>query len=367
VTSSLVAQAALMPWIDRAALCPSPHLEGAVGADARNRGGSKASESRRKLGGTQSALTTMAKAALIRAVGLVQNLIRSRALKVMPVVCAAGLATSAAAGAGFSDITGRVTGLPTNPLLSTVIVLNTHGAIAQIAPPASSGRYRFFLAPGTYLVAAGAASAASAGAHKAHLFLAVSNPVRVRFGKQSTTGLHLKTIKKATDASAAAQIPLEDAIVTVGNIPILDDRAAPTLVGGNVGFHTATILFDLCSRVGTRFVETSPEIVAREKQELALSRAGKLSTPFDFRPLKPGFAISGSLTVTPDTQPGAPPNSDQATFELDATRLGGGGTVVHTKFVDPQTMVGDPRALQGIVDGGAEKFAGAACGRGTPF
>ena len=126
------------------------------------------------------------------------------------------------------------------------------------------------------------------------------------------------------------------------------------------------MLFNLCSRVRTRFVETSPAVVAREKQELALSRAGKLSTPFDYRPLKPEFAITGSLTVAPETEPGAPPNTERATFEMKAARLAGGGVVVDTKLIVPQTKVDDPLVLQQIVDGGVEKFAGAACGRSTP-
>lgn len=224
--------------------------------------------------------------------------------RVVVAVGLAGLLAAAAAGATSSQISGHVTGEPPSPLLSTVLALNTHGVIAQIAPPRSDGRYRFFLSPGTYLVAAGAESAASAGARKAHLFLAISKPIRVRAGKQSSATIHLKRVH-SIKANAAARIPLEDAIVTVGNIPILDDRPAPTLIGGNVGFHTATMLFNLCSRVRTRFVETSPGIVAREKQELALSRAGKLRTPFDYRPLKPEFAITGSLTVAPETEPGA--------------------------------------------------------------
>ncbi len=278
----------------------------------------------------------------------------------------AGLLAAAVAGARSSQIAGRVTGLPPSPLLSTVLALNTNGVIAQIAPPSSSGRFRFFVAPGTYLLAAGAASAANAGAHKAHLFLTITAPIRVRAGTQRTAGIHLKRVPSIA-ARAAARIPLEDAIVTVGNIPILDDRSAATLVGGNVGFHTATMLFNLCSRVRTRFVETSPSIVAREKQELALSKAGKLSTPFDYRPLKPDFAITGSLTVVPETAPGAPPNTQRATFELTATSLHGGGVVTDTKFVVPQTKVDDPQVLQNIVDGGVEKFAGAACGRSTLF
>ncbi len=286
--------------------------------------------------------------------------------RVVVAVGLAGLLAAAAAGATSSQISGHVTGEPPSALLSTVLALNTHGVIAQIAPPRSDGRYRFFLSPGTYLVAAGAESAASAGARKAHLFLAISKPIRVRAGKQSSATIHLKRVH-SIKANDAARIPLEDAIVTVGNIPILDDRPAPTLIGGNVGFHTATMLFNLCSRVRTRFVETSPGIVAREKQELALSRAGKLSTPFDYRPLKPEFAITGSLTVAPETEPGAPPNTERATFEMRATRLAGGGVVVDTKLIVPQTKVNDPLVLQQIVDGGVEKFAGAACGRSTPF
>ena len=286
--------------------------------------------------------------------------------RAVAVVGLTGLLAAAVAGARSSQITGRVSGLPARPLLSTVMALNTHGVIAQIAPPAATGRYRFFVAPGTYLLAAGAATAASAGAHSAHLFLATSAPIRVRAGRQSTSGIHVKRVHSLT-ARAAARIPLEDAVVTVGNVPILDDRAAATLVGGNVGFHTATMLYNLCSRVRTRFVETSPAIVAREKQEVALSKAGKLSTPFDYRPLKPDFAITGSLTVVPETDPGAPPNTQRATFELTATSLRGGGVVTDTKFIVPQTKIDDPHVLQGIVDGGVEKFAGAACGRSTLF
>lgn len=289
-----------------------------------------------------------------------------RLTRAVAAVGLAGLLAAGVAGARSSQIAGRVTGLPASSLLSTVMALNTNGVIAQIGPPTSTGRYRFFVTPGTYLLAAGAASAASAGARNAHLFLAISAPIHVRAGRQSTAGIHVKRVH-AIAARSAARIPLEDAVVTVGNVPILDDRAVPTLVGGNVGFHLATMLYNLCSRVRTRFVETSPAIVAREKQELALSRAGQLSTPFDYRPLKPDFAITGSLTVVPETTPGAPPNTQRATFELTATSLHEGGVVTDTKFIVPQTKIDDPQVLQQIIDGGAAKFAGAACGRSTLF
>jgi hypothetical protein len=305
---------------------------------------------------------------VIRPVRIQQRSLRSvvRMTRVGLAFGLAGLVAAAVAGARSSQIAGHVTGLPRSPLLSTVLALDTQGVIAQIAPPSPAGSYRFFLSPGTYIVAAGAASAASPGARKAHLFLSISAPIRVLAGKQSQARIHLKRVH-STRASAAARIPLKDAVVTVGNIPILDDRAAPTLVGGTVGFHTATMLYNLCSRVGTRFVETSPAIVAKEKQELALSRAGMLSTPFDYRPLKPEFAITGSVTIVPETEAGAPPNTQRVTVELIATRLGGGGVVVDTKFIAPQTRVDDPLVLQHIVDGGVEKFAGAACGRSTLF
>ena len=71
--------------------------------------------------------------------------------------------------------------------------------------------------------------------------------------------------------------------------------------------------------------------------------------------------------MAPETEAGAPPNTQRVIIELKATRLGGGGVVVDTKFIVPQTLVDDPLVLQQIVDGGAEKFAGAACGRSTLF
>jgi hypothetical protein len=47
----------------------------------------------------------------------------------------------------------------------------------------------------------------------------------VRAGKASSATIHLQRVH-SSKANDAARIPLEDAIVTVGNVPILDDRPA---------------------------------------------------------------------------------------------------------------------------------------------
>jgi hypothetical protein len=51
------------------------------------------------------------------------------------------------------------------------------------------------------------------------------------------------------------------------------------------------ILFTHCASRGITFVDTSETFRKYAQQELALSRAGRLGTPFVYKPIKPQFRV----------------------------------------------------------------------------
>ena len=215
-----------------------------------------------------------------------------------------------------STIRGRLAGLPANPLLADVFAVNTRGVIAAGVELGPTGSFRMAVPSGSYVLIG---SAASPGGQE---FLGGTRPVRARAHKRSTIGGRLKPVK-ASSAAAAPPPPLaHGAITSVESISVIDNGASTELGGADLRAHVINLLLNLCSGAGTVLVDASPRFVAFAKQELALSRAHRLSTPFDYTPLKPQFVISGKAEVT--RGPAAPPNNIGLTVELLATSLTGG-------------------------------------------
>lgn len=252
-----------------------------------------------------------------------------------------------------STIRGRLAGLPANPLLADVFAVNTRGVIAAGVELGPTGSFRMAVPSGSYVLIG---SASSPGGQE---FLGGTRPVRARPHTRNTIGGRLKPVK----ASSAATTPpplAHGAIASVESVSVIDNGASTELGGADLRAHVINLLLNLCSGAGTVLVDTSPRFVAFAKQELALSRAHRLSTPFDYRPLKPQFVISGKAEVT--RGPAAPPNNIGLTVELLATSLTGGQGARGFDEIPPAATEISTGALLATVDVATERFAKAACG-----
>ncbi|HEY4996853.1 MAG TPA: hypothetical protein VII03_02585 [Solirubrobacteraceae bacterium] len=282
---------------------------------------------------------------------------RLRALSLRSFAVLATLAVLAATPAQGAlpnaEIRGRLSGLPANPLLADVFAVDTRGVIAAGVELKPGGSFRMAVPSGSYVLIGSAA--APAGKE----FLGGTPPVHARAHKRNTIGGRLRKVK----AGAATTPPplAHGAIATVGSIPVLDTSAPTELAGADLRARVINLLLNLCSGAGTVLVDTSPQFVSFAMQELALSRAHRLATPFVYKPLKPQFMISGKAEVA--LGPAAPPHNVGLTVELIATSVSGGGQVARGfAEIPPAATEIAAGALLATADLATERFAKAACG-----
>jgi hypothetical protein len=272
-------------------------------------------------------------------------------------LAALGAAAAVADGAARTGVLGgRLAGFPTKALLPAVRAVNTRGVIAAIAQPSASGAYRLFVSPGDYLVIGSAASP------KGREFEAFSVPVAARSRKRTNVRTRVKSVKTLS-ADIAVVRPLANAIVTVGSVPVF--LSNPGLaVGVEYQDHVVNLLFNLCTSQGTLFVDSSPEGVAAINQERALAAAGRLTTPFNYRPLKPEFRITGEADVFTS---GPPPNNIGIKVKFRATNLRSGRILLDNIWAEltPSAPHVTSPEIQATVDLAVERFAHAACGNGA--
>lgn len=272
-------------------------------------------------------------------------------------LAALGAAAAVADGAARTGVlAGRLVGIPGKALVPAVRAMNARGVIAAIAQPTASGAYRLFVSPGDYLVIGSAASP------KGREFEAFSVPVAARSQKRTNVRTRVKSVNTLS-ADLAVVRPLANAIVTVGSVPVLLTNSG-LAVGVEYQDHVVNLLFNLCTSQGTVFVDSSPEGVAAINQERSLAAAGKLTTPFNYRPLKPEFRITGEVDVFTS---GPPPNNVGINVKFRATNLRTGGVLLDNIWA--QLPAGAPHItspeLQATVDLAVERFARAACGNGA--
>lgn len=202
------------------------------------------------------------------------------------VACALVLACSSAALAADGTVTGTITGLPTGSAFSAVTAVNEHGAIGGVATADAAGHYSVKLAPGTWLIGAAAGAEVEAGAKPAPTAFTV---LRVRAGRH-VQGKPLPLSGSATTARAGMLPP--HSVVTVTTIGLADLRS--NMIPGN-SFDFAPVvendLYRLCSSHGIELVDTSTAFKKFAAQESGLSASGRLSTPFVYRPTKPGYGV----------------------------------------------------------------------------
>jgi hypothetical protein len=243
-----------------------------------------------------------------------------RLQRVLPLFLAAtlvGFVASASGATGFGGLRGRLTGLPPHALFPAVHAINTRGVISAIAQPRLSGAFRFAVPAGAYVVTATAVNATGRG------FAGVSAPVLVRAGRRVRVITRLVPVRRPRRARV---FPLANgAIVTFGSVLVVDRDLGSALGGADMRATVINHFFNICSPQGTVLVETDPSVVKYLEQERRLWLAGQLTTPYDYRPLKPQFKITGEADVT-RAATGAPHNVD-LTVTLTATDLRNGKVV----------------------------------------
>jgi len=278
---------------------------------------------------------------------------RVRSLVILLAATLVGLVASAEGASRFSEFGGRLTGLPVKALFPSVQAVDTRGVIAAIAQPRPSGVYRLSVPTGIYIVAARAENS------QGHGFSAFSAPARAHAGRRTKLSPHLTAVKPAR---AARVFPLaHGAVVTFGSLLVVDPDLGSALGGADLSATAINHFFNLCTPQGTVIVSSDPTFVAYQKQESALSRAGRLSTPYDYKPIKPQFRITGEAVVKRGAA--KPPNNVGLTVTLTATDLRTGGVVAKgiSEIVEGAVEI-DSATLLAVVDEAVARLSAQGCG-----
>ncbi len=183
--------------------------------------------------------------------------------------------------AAKGTLTGSVTGMPSEVSSEVVEAVSPQGVIGGVGTVSPAGAYKLKLAPGTWIVTASALSGDSALASAAP-------PLRVRPGHVAHG--RPAQLKTQAVASAARGLP-SGTVVTVAPIIINDERGPVFNLKLDYTALVTNDLFEHCSSRGIVFVDTSEAFRKFAQQELALSRSGRLATPFVYKPIAPKYRI----------------------------------------------------------------------------
>ncbi len=196
------------------------------------------------------------------------------------VLCLVGSVQLGSAQAATGTLTGSVGGIPSGASAEVVQAVNPQGVIGAVGTVNAAGTYTLALAPGAWLVTGSALSGDSA-------LTALSPPVQVR-AHHRTRGpqAHLKAIAAAVKRGLPA-----GSVVAVAPIFLTDERGPVFNLKPEYTGLVTNDLFAHCASRGIRFIDTSEAFRKFAQQELALSRAGRLATPFDYRPIAPQYRI----------------------------------------------------------------------------
>jgi hypothetical protein len=282
-----------------------------------------------------------------------------RFTSVVATLCVSSIVGAAHAHAAnklsSAEIFGRVHGEPSGAPFDVIEAINARGVIARSGAPNASGQFRFFLHPGTYIVVSTADNR-----HGQH-FDSASVPLRARTGKRVPVGLHLRKVKTA-EASRSRGPVANGAVVSVGDVKVVDAVFGSVAPGANLRPTVINRFLNLCSPQGTVMVQTDAQFVAYAKQEAALSRAGKLSTPFDYKPLKAQFTISGQAEVTRSDTP--VPDQVGLTVKLQIVELKNGRVVAKAQsgIPDSKGAILSEESILNAVSEATRRLAIAGCG-----
>jgi hypothetical protein len=243
--------------------------------------------------------------------------------------CACALVAVGSAQAATGTLTGSVSGIPSGASADVVEAVNPQGVIGGVGTVSAAGTYKLALPPGTWIVTGSALSGDSP-------LTAVSPPVKMR-AHHRTKGppAHLK----AKASTAKRGLP-PGSVVTVAPILLVDERAGLDLRPDYTSLVTND-LFSHCSSRGITFVDTSEAFRKFAQQELALSRAGRLATPFVYRPIAPQYRIETELNAL---------ERSLFLFGLGVHKPGNTETAVPGLFAEGEITINGPQIETGPTD-----------------
>jgi len=250
-------------------------------------------------------------------------------LRGLLTAAACALVTVGSAQAATGTLTGSVSGIPSGASAEFVEAVNPQGVIGGVGTVSAAGTYNLALAPGTWIVTGSALSGDSG-------LTAVSSPVPVR-AHHRTRG---PTARLKSKAAAVKRGLPPGSVVTVAPILLIDNRAGLDLRPD----YTAQVTHDLfarCASRGITFVDTSEAFRKFAEQELALSRAGRLATPFVYRPIAPQYRIEADLNAL---------NRTVLLFGLGVHRPGDTETAIPGLESNGETVISGPPTETGPTD-----------------
>jgi hypothetical protein len=233
-----------------------------------------------------------------------------RRLTVLCVALCALAGAVVARAATTGTVSGSASGLPTSAVPEGVQAISPKGVIGAVGSLSAAGRYTLKLAPGAWIIETG-----SLGPNGP--LTSLGAPIRVRAHR--TTRAKPAPVK--ADATGAGKLK-RGSVVTVGTIELADER--DSTVGMSDLFVTPTVINDLfhaCSSRGITFADTSETFLKFAQQESRLSQAGRLSTPFRFRPVQPQFQVDPDSGNESSNAAGAVTAQDM-TMRLELDRAG---------------------------------------------
>jgi hypothetical protein len=200
----------------------------------------------------------------------------------VPSIAIALAVAAPGAGASTGTIAGKLGALPKSADFGAVEAVDSRGRIDDVALSSDSGAYSLKVAPGSYVLV-------SSGSSESSSFSSFSPPKAVRKGTKVKLSPKLKSTPLARAASAGKGLIPKGSVLSIEGIHWHVEEGPEQ----NISSLALNDLYRTCSSKGMVFVDTSPEFVKFASQERALSLAGKLSTPFEYRPLAPQYFVLG--------------------------------------------------------------------------
>lgn len=239
-------------------------------------------------------------------------------------------------------LAGEVTKLSKSAGARTVQAIDARtGSVVAVDRLGRSTSFRLSLPTGPYLLIADARTA------RGSAFGAVSTVQDVRAGRTARVTLRATASAAASrpslrpTARAATLVP--GSVVSIMNIVV---DAAPG-AGRGLSLDNAVLgeIFDGCSDMGVRFVDTHDEIIDTLEKEAAFRASGRSADTFEFRPLAAQYQLSGQGSISAD---------GQVRVELNLIDLATNGVVRHWEA--------QGRSLDDAIGEVTDEFSEEECG-----
>lgn len=262
-------------------------------------------------------------------------------------ILAALLAVPAGAGAATGTLAGTLRAFPDDADFGVVEAVDPRGRIDGVEAVRPSGAFSLKLPPGPYLLAA-------SGGSESHAYESFSPAKEVDAGKKTKTSPKLEAVPLARAKPGKGLIP-KGSILGVEGV-LLTVNGSITLPIGSLILND---LYRACIKKGMVFVDISPKFIEAATRERALFEAGKLSTPFDYRPLTPQYLLLGVVGVQAPEHPGERYSYD---FELNLATASHQGVNAAATEVTATAPEYDFDVVRSLASQVSAQFAAKVCG-----